>query len=124
MGQVSTHILWEWKFRSLDQMEESWQLRCFRANAAGMGKEDNEYGQGFAAVMRTVVLTLDLKIRGLLKWEAKHLFERERERIAILELLIQAETQIVFWLGDKGQGYLWESEKEQYISRKKTFLLV
>lgn len=81
MGQVSTHIFWEWKFRSLDQMEESWQLRCFWANATGMGKEGKEYGHGFAAVMRTIVLTLDLKIRGLSKWEAKHLFEvRERER--------------------------------------------
>lgn len=41
-----------------------------------------------------------------------------RSRIVIQEVLIQAEAQIVFQLGDKGNWYLWEGEREQFYQKK------
>lgn len=43
--------------------------------------------------------------------DKKYLFEKKR--IAILEALIQAETQLVFQLEAKGMGYLWKRVGEQ-----------
>lgn len=31
----------------------------------------------------------------------------------VLDITILAETQIMFWLGGKGKGYLWKGEGEK-----------
>lgn len=40
----------------------------------------------------------------------KHLSEINKN--SYKDALIQAETQVVFWLEDKGKGYLWGREGE------------
>lgn len=45
-------------------------------------------------------------------------------RITIKELLIQAEAQIMFWLGDKAVDIYEKRKGSNHISTKKAFLLV
>ena len=53
---------------------------------------------------------VNFKIKGLSKWEEISIYLRSI-KIAIQDVLIQPESQIVIWFGDKGNGYLWEREE-------------
>lgn len=69
-----------------------------------------------------VVNIVNLKTKGLSKREANSIY------LDKLELLFghtdSGKAQIVFQLGDKGIGYLWEGEGEQLLNRRKAFLSV
>lgn len=41
------------------------------------------------------------------------------QRVAILEAVIQAESQIVSWLQSEGEGFLREKKRNNYMKRRK-----
>lgn len=45
------------------------------------------------------------------------------QRVAILEAVIQAESQIVSWLQSEGEGFLREKKRNKLHEKKKKFLL-
>ena len=65
---------------------------------------------------------VNVKIKG--KSERQQAFIWDQKRIAILEAPIQVETQIVFPLGDKGDGHLQEGKVDNYNNRREAFVLV